>query len=266
MSDPGSAMRGSAPVVMTGRGGSGTRLFSIALQELGVFLGNRINKTADSMEWVDPVYRLALDKLKTGVVPAGAGAILRANAEAILAAAGPGHGAWGWKLPETVLVLPEIAAAFEHCRIIHVVRHPLDTCLRRTHRTSRADDMIGDSVLTAAYRELGWSHRPATDPEHVRNAVSWRYQVGLATAFLARFPAGRGLTVRYEALCDAPEATIARLAQFVGVPLRPVELQVDDARRRLWAAGDSRIDEVWALCGELAQVHGYGRDGSTEPA
>jgi hypothetical protein len=251
----------SAPLVLTGRGGSGTRLFSIVLQKLGVFLGNKLNHTEDSVEWVDPVYRIAIDKLRGAAPPVGGSReLLRANAAAILARRCPGsHARWGWKLPETVLILPEVADAFDRCRIIHVVRHPLDTCLRRSHMTSRPNNPIGEAVLRAAYEKLGWTRNPAKDPEHLRNAASWFYQVTEAQSFFRGFSAQRGLTLRYEALCDTPEVTCRQIAEFAGGGAggASVALEVDEARRRVWERGDSRIDEVWDVCGEAARLHGY---------
>ena len=248
----------SAPLVLTGRGGSGTRLFSMVLQKLGVFLGNNLNHTEDSVEWVDAIYRVAIDKLRGGGVSAGASReLLLANASTILATGLHDGTRWGWKLPETMLVLPEIAAAFDRCRIIHVVRHPLDTCLRRSHMTSRPNNRIGEAVLMAAYAKLGWNRHPAEDPEHLCNAASWFYQVTEAQAFFRGFPAHRGLTLRYESLCDEPEATSRKIAEFVGVGGDGVTLEVDETRRRTWSEGDPRINEVWDICGEAAQLHGY---------
>ena len=251
----------TAPIVIAGRGGSGTRLFSVVLQQLGVFLGNRLNRSDDSVEWVETIYRLGVHRLATGASAADAVDALRACAAGVLAQAPDEVSLWGWKLPETMLILPDAAQAFAAARFVHVVRHPLDTCLRRTHMTSRIDNPIGEATLRAAYRQLGWERDPAGDPDHIRNAASWAYQLADAQAFFARLPPGRGLTLRYESLCDEPDATAARMAAFVGVAPRPVALRVDDARRRLWSPGDERIDEVWAVCGALAEAHGYTRDG-----
>ena len=249
-----------APIVVTGRGGSGTRLFSKLLQQLQVDLGNDINHTEDSVEWVDVIYRLAIAKLSGSPAPDAADA-LRANATAVAGHRRGRH--WGWKLPETVLLLPEVAAAFERCRIVHVTRHPLDTCLRRTHMTSRPNNRIGQAVLGAAYAALGWARDPAADPEHVCNAAAWWFQVREAHAFLASLPGTRAITVRYESLCDAPDETAARIACFVGVGQVPVCLDIDRSRRRLWSGGDPRIAEVWGICGDVAQALGYRADGST---
>jgi len=253
----------SAPIILTGRGGSGTRLFSIALQKLEVFLGNRLNHTEDSVEWVEVIYGAAIDKLRSPPSSPVPSETFRRRAAAILAEAGGRRiGKWGWKLPETMLILPEVAAAFDNCRIIHAIRHPLDTCLRRSHMTSKPKNPIGDAVLAAAYARLGWARDPADDPEHLRNAASWLYQVGLAQDFFGDFPVDRSLTLRYESLCDQPADTMEKVAAFIGAGNRPIDLGVDHSRRRMWSDGDSRIEDVWRICGSVAQIYGYHIDGS----
>ena len=104
----------SRPVVATGRGGSGSRLLSLALQEHDVFLGNGLNKSGDSTEWVDLIYTLAIRKL-TGKLSTGNHWLqeLVACAENILAKGQwEQTQPWGWKLPETMLFVPEVADAF----------------------------------------------------------------------------------------------------------------------------------------------------------
>jgi hypothetical protein len=129
--------------------------------------------------------------------------------------------------------------------------------------TSRPDNRIGQAVLGAAYAALGWARDPAGDPEHVRNAAAWWFQVRGAHAFLGSLSEARAMTVRYESLCDAPDGTAARIARFIGVERAPVSLDIDRARRRLWSGGDPRIAEVWEICGDVAQAIGYRADGST---
>lgn len=48
-------------VLFTGRGGSATRLLSQLAQAAGIFIGNRINKSGDSLEWLELIYRMAVE-------------------------------------------------------------------------------------------------------------------------------------------------------------------------------------------------------------
>src|SRR3984893_18299479 len=94
------------PVILLGRGGSGTRLLSAFASQNGIFLGNMLNTTRDSVEWVPDLYELASESTAAGVVAGSARDAywrgrLRRTAAQILGAAGlPFDAAWGWKLPE----------------------------------------------------------------------------------------------------------------------------------------------------------------------
>src|SRR5438105_15484142 len=50
-----------AVAIFTGRGGSGTRLLSQLSTDAGVFLGNEVNRSGESVEWVDLVYRMGVE-------------------------------------------------------------------------------------------------------------------------------------------------------------------------------------------------------------
>src|SRR5690606_16599413 len=247
-----------APVIATGRGGSGTRILSSVLQQLGVFLGNQLNKSEDSIEWVDLIYEMSVKATADDAGPPGGWRPeLHARAASILGGGTWQHGTpWGWKLPATMLDADTLSTALPGSKFIHLVRDPLDTCLRRTHMTSRCDNPVGKSTLARAYAALGWTQDPASDPDHIRNAASWWLQVD-AFRRLAPELQGRCLEIRYEDLCDDPQGGADRIAAFLGLPRQGVELSVDDARRRRWTIGDPRTHDVWRICGEVASQYGY---------
>ncbi len=248
----------TSPMIATGRGGSGTRLLSLMLQQLGVFLGNRLNGTADSIEWVDLIYEMVV---KSGLdmtrQPLDWTVELRARAISVLGQGQwqPGM-PWGWKLPESMLVVPELAQGLPGSKFIHLVRDPLDTCLRRTHMTSRMDNPVGRATLSMAYAALGWERDPAADPDHIRNAASWWLQVG-AMQRHASTPGICCLELRYEDLCMQPQAAADRIAAYLDIPKHTVFVQVDEDRRCSWNAGDARAAEVWRICGDVAAGYGY---------
>src|SRR5690348_2568875 len=76
-------------VLFTGRGGSGTRLLSQLAEELGIFIGNKVNRSGDSVEWVEPVYRMAIESATSIELPSGSRyrTTLREKAAQILDAA-----------------------------------------------------------------------------------------------------------------------------------------------------------------------------------
>ena len=258
-------------VLFTGRGGSGTRLLSQLAEALGIFIGNHVNRSGDSIEWVQPVYRMAIDAAASPELPSGSQYrdALRDAAARVLAGARDGASPlWGLKLPETMLVLPLFIDAFPRTKVVHLTRHPVPSSLRRTHMTSRLNTAIGAATLPAAYR---YSNRSidsiATDEPWLHNACSWNYQVGRVVRF------GRGslgsrqyLEVRYEDVCADLASSVARVRSFLGFRSegRAGSVAIDASRVGAWDARDARVKTIWAICGENAALLDYRleQDGS----
>ncbi len=253
-----------SPVIATGRGGSGTRLLSAILQSLGLFTGNRLNHSQDSIEWVNILYKIAIEQHDSNSSTIGDRRCMdlqETAAQVLQEANWDGKQPWGWKLPETMLVLPVVFDSFRDGKLIHIVRHPVDTSLRRTHITSRAGNPVGSSVLEASYKRLGWEQdRITSDPDYLRNAASWLYQVGDAMRYgREKLGPDRYLEVKYEDICVDPIAVQKYLARFLGVDSgsQPLAIEIDPSRRRHWQAPDTRADEVWDICGQIAMQLGY---------
>ncbi|APE42793.1 hypothetical protein BOO69_04660 [Sulfitobacter alexandrii] len=254
-------------MILLGRGGGGTRLLSEFVQGQGVFLGSEINKSFDSVEWVETIYPIAIEMLSATVPPDAARrsahvARLHARAEEVLARAGLDSRAyWGWKLPETTLVCDIAKQAFPKAQFVHLVRHPVRASLRRTHMTSRMNNPIGRAALPAAYAHLG--RDPAlieTDSPVINNAHGWRHHVDLMARCFDGDPALH--VVRFEDTLTRPSETADALAAFLhrapppdAPPLapdperaEPITLDRDDAHR------------VWDICGARAEGFGYTLD------
>ena len=255
-----------AAVIFTGRGGSGTRLLSQIADEAGIFIGNHRNQSADSIEWVDLIYRIVVEAGGGPELPTGAAyrRVLQAQAASILnRSRSPVWPPWGLKLPEAMLVLPLLIDAFPQAKIVHLTRHPVSSSLRRTHMTSRLGNPVGAVALPAAYR---YSKRDpaliATDEPHWHNACAWNFQVSRVVRY-GRDVLGEGryLEIAYEQLCAAPSGVCAAVRSFLGCAAgeRETSIPVDLARSGGWDAGDPRVDAIWRLCGETAALLGYAR-------
>lgn len=261
-----------AAVLFTGRGGSGTRLLSELAGEAGIFIGNRINKSGDSTEWVKLIYRLAVEAGGGHDLPSGSRyrQEIRAKAGNILEQHAPRESPpWGLKLPETMLVLPLLIDAFPHARVVHLTRHPVSSSLRRTHMTSRLNNPVGAVALPAAYRyskrDVG---RIATDDPCLHNACSWNFQVTRVARY-ARKELGdeRYLEIKYEDVCTQPSRIAAVVQSFLGCARTEsgTSIPVDLSRAGGWDHGDPRVETIWGLCGETAELLGYTRDHRLDP-
>ena len=205
------------PVVLLAKGGGGSRLLSTLARDAGLFIGNDVNPSGDSLELVLPIYKAVLNRHHQHPAWQCAAGVaeLRDAAAAMLDRAGA-PAAWGFKLPECLLVLDEILQAFPQARFIHMVRDPLATCLRRTHMTARLDNQIGQAALPAAYRYIG---RPLdaihTDAPAMHMALTSRHQIEGVLEMLAGLAPERSLQLRYEDLLTDPAKAIARAAQWI---------------------------------------------------
>ena len=247
------------PLIATGRGGSGTRLLTLLLQGLGVHLGDSLNSSGDSVEWADLIYELSLTTLAGHESPwrGDWASELRHRARCVAPQGRPGP--WGWKLPEAMLVLPQLTNTWPDTPIIHLVRHPVDTCLRRTHMTSRLNNPIGRATLRAAFAALGVDGDPTNAQAYWCNAVSWWYQLEqlqrCKTVTSAR--GQRWIELRYEDICSDPQREANRLADQLDLPRKPVAVPVDPLRHQRPNNQDPRAAQVWEVCGPIAAAYGY---------
>jgi hypothetical protein len=201
------------PVVLMGRGHSGTRVLAYAVQALGVDLGFTDRMASGDPE--DKTFRRGLAKLSrrwdVGDVPPERE--LRPFRKLVYrwhARLAP-SGAWGWKYPETYLMAPHVHAVFPRARYLHIVRDGRDLAFKR-HRTHDPDTVLGRRVLA----KIGASDEPG----YIRAALSWAYQVELFTDFAARcLPRERLLDLTFEELCADPVGVTRRVAAFLGMPV-----------------------------------------------
>jgi len=252
------------PIVATGRGGSGTRLLSNVLQSMNVFLGNKLGKMGDSLEWVNLLARISTERSRNEDYKTKKcyRSSLHETAGAILNFAGLDENKnWGWKLPETMLAVPEVFDAFPKAKLIHLVRHPVNSSLRRTHVTSRTDNLVGHSILTAAYKSLNWQKaRINSDPDYLKNAATWLYQVGEVVSYARKnLNASNYLEIQFEDLCTYPINTFFSIAHFLNINTDGImpNIEIDSTRLNSWSYPDKRVDEVWEVCSELAESIGY---------
>lgn len=205
------------PVVIMGRGHSGTRVVAWMVHHLGVDLGVDDERTPSG----DPVDRSLRHHLRIvaersiGNGATEAPGFLETNR---FQRAMAGHlrrrGVpvvplrWGWKFPESYLTGPVIAQTFPGARFIHLVRDGRDLAFKR-HLTDIADHRLARRILA---REGA-----TTAPHHLQAAKSWAFQVERFVEFAASLPDDRLLTIRYEELVIDPLGSVVRIADFLGV-------------------------------------------------
>lgn len=239
------------PIVVGGLGGSGTRVVACILQELATDLGPHLNKQLDNLwftalfkrpEWIqrqkerggEPIRVLlrllarALGDGLDGKLPPQEAALLAEAREDILAgragsgarvsaldtlcqAAGSQANRWGWKEPNSHIVLDELIDAIPRPRYIHVVRHGLDMALSNNTQQARNWGAL-----------YGLTPIPSEARVPPRFAFEYWKRSNERAITLARQRLGAGLlVVRFEKLCAEPVSQIQRIADWASLPLSP---------------------------------------------
>ncbi len=254
-----------SPVILTGRGGSGTRLLSELLQDIPVFIGSRINASGDALDWVQLSREIlfADATLENGGFTRELASRFHRQAEEFLSRAPKKtYQGWGWKLPEMIFSIPEMIYTFPGAKIIHLVRHPVSLCLRRTHISSRMDNKVGQTVLPRAYKSLGLDVASISGrEEYFNNAVSWQYQVNRLIEFAdTNLGKDQYLMVKYEDIISDLEGVMGEICAFLGTDIRkPPELGIDHQRTNQCfdISHTQQIQNIWSICGPTAESAGY---------
>jgi len=208
------------PIVLLARGGGGSRLLSTLCQDLGMFLGTVLGGAGDSREMVLPIYQGIVEKYackgnwqKQQIVPR-----LRAAAAKMLIQHKHPIGLWGFKLPESILLLPEIRTAFPQARFIHMVRDPVTTCLRRAHMTARLDNSIGRISLPLAYDYIGRPReRILEDSPALHMAYTTVHQLEIVARHLSDIRLHHRMQIRFEDIIEKPTDCVQQVNSWLGL-------------------------------------------------
>jgi hypothetical protein len=251
------------PVVLMGRGKSGTRLLSLACGQLGVSLG--ITPGLPAADIAHRPFRQTVKALARRYYAAESVAAVAPRdlqqfeyrieqAWRLLRERSPAAPAWGWKWPETYLIAPIVHATFPQGRFIHMVRDGRDLAFKR-HLTDDMGRPLGRAILT----HLGMTEQP----RYLQAARSWQFQVEAYLRFAAGIPESQRLELTYEDMCRKPGETVTRIAAFLQVPFTPQArewVQQNIAARDLSQyrrAPPEQVRQVEALIGATLVKLGY---------
>jgi hypothetical protein len=211
------ALARERPVVLMGRGKSGTRLLAWSCFHLGVATGSVPRLPAgdvDSRYFRQTIKALAQRHFAAEAPPQSGNDLEWFQFAADVALRrlkrlSPHAPAWGWKWPETYLIPQIVHATFPEARYIHMVRDGRDVAFKR-HLTDDLARPLGHTLMT---------HLNLRDePRYVRAARSWEYQVRKYRRFAAGLPPRQHLEFTYEEFCSAPVPTMQRIADFLELP------------------------------------------------
>jgi hypothetical protein len=199
-----------SPLVIGGTGGSGTRIVTRIVRRTGRFMGSNLNPFDDALDLARFDWHWGFRYLRsrtTGEDQGMAVRMARDHDEAVRRHLAPlGDRClvpWGWKHPHSYLMLPFLSERHRDLKFVHVVRDGRDMAFSSNQRQALHYGPV-------APRERRASN--ATGP--VRYAAYWAWANGLAVEDGRRHLGERYLCLRFEDLCQEPEATAARLLEF----------------------------------------------------
>jgi len=210
------ALEAERPVVVMGRGHSGTRVLAWALEALGVRMGTLEAKPTGDVQdrrFTRAIKRLAersLARPALAEAPPGELRRFRRAAASYLDWLGERGDHWGWKFPETYLIGPVVDAVFPKARYIHMVRDGRDLAFKE-HLTDDSGRRLGRTLL---------ERLDVLDAPHFLQAAhSWDFQVGRFCEFERERLGARCHRLHFEALCREPLPTMQAVADFLGVEM-----------------------------------------------
>jgi len=246
------------PVLIMGRGHSGTRVLSYACTHLGIQLGTTsATGDADDRTFTRTIKKIACRTL----APAAPGCVDAKDLIRFQTAVfryytkiGAPQTLWGWKFPETYLIGACVERTFPRARYIHMVRDGRDLAFKR-HLTDDPNRRLGKKLLT---------HIGAMGlPHHLQAALSWAFQVDRFDAFCAGLPADRIFYMRFEDMCLQPLALMQRLCDFLHIPMtesceRYLARQLEAGKLAQYKSEDPvKIKEIEQTVAETLKRHGY---------
>jgi len=202
------------PVMLMGRGHSGTRVLSFACMHLGIQLGtSAATGDADDRTFTHTIKKIATQNLASGAPDQVREKDLIRFQNAVLKyykKIGSPQTLWGWKFPETYLISDCIARTFPNARYIHLVRDGRDLAFKR-HLTDDPKRKLGKRLLTHI-NAMNLHH-------HLQAAMSWAFQVDRFDEFRTTLNANQVLDIKFEDVCREPMAAMQAVCTFLNIPM-----------------------------------------------
>lgn len=214
------------PIVVFNKSHSGSRLLGQLIEADGVFFGAHQNESSDSLDLLRLVEHLvvhhypgfeALWERGPASDPALVPLVRSVFSDHLAGYDRATRGRWGWKLCETLHVLPVIDFLFPGARFLHLVRDGRDVafCDHVPPNNPFRKKLYFNTDRIDRWRGLRCHRSDYERRSHVFNALHWANSVNVGRAYGAMLRE-RCIEVRYEALCNDFTATGTRVLQFIG--------------------------------------------------
>lgn len=281
----------SHPIIILGMHRSGTSLVTRVLEDLGLFVGSRVQgdheatfflklndwllrqagvtwdrpqgfeallEDTEALEVVTDYLRLRL-RSPQAIEYLGSRRLLHRGSVANLA----GH--WGWKDPRNTYTLPIWTRLFPEARILHIHRNGVDVAHSLVKREAKLREVARETLQR---RKALYRVRPRM-PELVSSVACasydqafelWKsyYDTAETNAHASGLPA---LTLKYEAFLADPVATARELVDFCALDASPPRIERAVARANPTRAyayrNDARLSAFATRWAKALEARGY---------
>jgi sulfotransferase family protein len=200
------------PGVIGATGGSGTRVVARVARAGGMFIGKRLNRSDDAVDfgaysdaWINRFVTRADDAVLGPMTD---------SLEQLLAEHLAGRRrepAWGWKEPRSIYLLPFLHGAMPSLRFLHVVRDGRDMAFSSNQQQPAKH---GEAALGTG--------EEASEAE--RSIALWAHVNTQAADYGERVLGAAYARIRYEDLCLDPEPAIEQVLAFFALEGDPRKL------------------------------------------
>lgn len=197
------------PNVLGATGGSGTRVFARIVRHGGMFIGDNLNVSEDSLDLAEYLDRWIDEFMPFWDAPEEAHAHSEMIRELKLTLAkhcgsfdSTASQPWGWKEPRSIYLLPLFHSYLPSMKFLHVIRDGRDMAYSTNQNQLRKH---GHTLLRITDN---FSSQP------LQSIALWSRINLLAADYGERRMPGQYLRVQFEDLCREPATVTARILEF----------------------------------------------------